>query len=430
MGLPAEVVSEITPIEESVAFLEDLFSRYPRRDFQIRFWNGQTWGTKEEPRFTLVLQHPGALRRMFHEPSELSLGEAYVYDDFDIEGDIEAAMELSDALVQTSYDLARRLHLASLLRKLPNGNHHRVYRQPADLPGAPHSRNRDRQAIAYHYDLAKDFYSLFLDQRLVYSCGYFSHPDDDLDTAQQQKLDYICRKLRLRPGDRLLDIGCGWGALILHAAKQYGVHAQGITLSAPQAEVAREWIEQAGQAGRCRVEVCDYRELAVGKGFDKIVSVGMFEHVGEKLLPEYFAKAWHLLAPGGVFLNHGIGYSAIYKRKGESFVNHYVFPDGEILALHVAVQAAEMSGFEVRDVESLREHYALTLRHWVKRLEQNSEQARQVTNDVTYRIWRLYMAGSVHAFQSGRLNLYQMLLAKPARGNSRLPLTRADWYRT
>jgi cyclopropane-fatty-acyl-phospholipid synthase len=429
MVLRAGVASEITLVEDGIAFLNDLFAYYPKRDFQIRFWEGSTWGGRENPRFTLVLRHPGALRKLFHEPSELSLGEAYVYDDFDIEGDVEAAMELCDALVRSGFDVARRLHLAALRRKLPNCDHRWVSRHSIHLVGAPHSRHRDQQAIAYHYNLPTSFYSLFLDQRMVYSCAYFQRPNDDLDTAQEQKLDYICRKLRLRAGDRLLDVGCGWGALILHAAKHYGVHALGITLSSPQVEVARARMEQAGVTDKCRVEVCDYRELAGEQKFEKIVSVGMFEHVGEKLLPEYFAKAWRLLEPGGVFLNHGIAYSATYKRKGQSFVDRYVFPDSDLVPLNVSLRVAEMRGFEARDVESLREHYTLTLRHWVKRLETHCEQARRITNDVTYRIWRLYMAGSAWGFRTGRLNIYQILLAKPERGDSKLPLSRADWYR-
>jgi cyclopropane-fatty-acyl-phospholipid synthase len=244
-----------------------------------------------------------------------------------------------------------------------------------------------------------------------------------------RKLDYICRKLRLRPGERLLDIGCGWGGLIVHAAAHYDVEAVGITLSVPQAEVARERLRESGLNPRCRVEVCDYRDLEPGQPYDKIVSVGMFEHVGEELLPEYFRRAFGLLRPGGVFLNHGIACSAIYRRQGPSFTDRYVFPDGDLVPINTSLRAAELSGFEVRDVEGLREHYALTLHHWVRRLEAHAEEARRITNDATYRIWRLYMAGSAHGFRIGRLNLYQTLFARPLRGQSGLPLTREDWCR-
>jgi cyclopropane-fatty-acyl-phospholipid synthase len=426
MALPAQPIPNFAPVE-SLGFLDDLFANVPNRDFQVRFWDGTIWGSEHSPTFTIVLKHPGALRRMFHDASELSLGEAYIYDDFDLEGDIEAAMELGEALVQSESSLSRRLHLAWGLRKLPNGDH-RGLSYSAQLSGPVHSPSRDRQAIAYHYNLPTEFYAQFLDQRLVYSCAYFKTREDDLDTAQVQKLDYICRKLRLRPGERLLDIGCGWGALVLHAAKEFGARALGITLSEPQAEVARTRIAAAGLTDRCQVEVRDYRDFDNTPEYDKIVSVGMFEHVGENLLSEYFRRAWNLLKPGGTFLNHGIAYSATYKRKGESFVEKYVFPDGELVPIHVALRAAEACGFEIRDVESLREHYALTLRHWVRRLEQHADQARHIASDIVYRIWRLYMAGSAYGFRSGRLNLYQVLLAKPSHGEAGLPLTRADWY--
>jgi cyclopropane-fatty-acyl-phospholipid synthase len=227
---------------------------------------------------------------------------------------------------------------------------------------------------------------------------------------------------------RLLDIGCGWGGLVMYAAQHYGVEAYGITLSLLQAELAQKRIAEAGLSERCRVEVRDYRDVNEEHSFDKIVSVGMFEHVGQALLPTYFQQAWHLLRPGGVFLNHGIA-SVITEPQRESVFNQrYVFPDGELVPISTTLRAAETSGFEVRDVESLREHYALTLRHWVRRLESHADEVRQLTGDVTYRIWRIYMSASIHAFLTGRNNIYQTLLAKPDRGNSHLPLTRADWY--
>ena len=264
---------------------------------------------------------------------------------------------------------------------------------------------------------------------MVYSCAYFATPDDDLDTAQERKLEYICRKLRLRPGERLLDIGCGWGGLVIYAAQRYEVEAYGITLSQPQAELAQQRIQEAGLTEHCRVEVRDYRDINEANSFDKIVSVGMFEHVGEKLLPTYFRQAWHLLRPGGVFLNHGIASdTTLQAQQGTSFVSTYVFPDGELVPVSSTLRAAEVSGFEVRDVESLREHYTLTLRHWLRRLESNADEARRLTSDITYRIWRLYIAGSAYSFQIGRNNIYQALLTKPDEGESCLPLTRGDWY--
>jgi cyclopropane-fatty-acyl-phospholipid synthase len=314
------------------------------------------------------------------------------------------------------------------LRQLPDGTRAAEHGHSApELSGALHSKQRDRRAVTYHYD-SNDFYALWLDRRLVYSCGYFKSAGDDLDTAQEQKLDYICRKLRLRRGDRILDLGCGWGGLLQYAAAKYGVEAFGITLSVPQAELARERFREAGVSDQCRVEVSDYRDLDLSQQYDKLVSIGMFEHVGKSLLPEYFSRAWALLRPGGVFLNHGIAASATFVRKGPSFVDKYVFPDGELVPIHRTLRVAEACGFEVRDVESLREHYMFTLRHWVRRLEANSDEARKIAGDVIYRVWRLYMSGSAHAFQTGRLNLYQTLLSKPDHGESRLPLTREDWY--
>jgi cyclopropane-fatty-acyl-phospholipid synthase len=365
---------------------------------------------------------------MFWPPNELTLGEAYIYDDFDIEGEIEGAFAFADFLANRQWGISELLSHWKRLLSLPSEGRPRAGRQAAELSGARHSIERDRQAVTYHYDVSNDFYALWLGEKMVYSCAYFVTPDDDLDTAQERKLEYICRKLRLRRGERLLDIGCGWGGLVMHAARNYGAQALGITLSQPQAELANERIREAGLADRCRVEVCDYREIDEPGGYDKLVSVGMFEHVGEAMLPTYFKQAWRLLRPGGVFLNHGVACAHSRKgHRGSSFSDRYVFPDGELAPISATLRAAEASGFEVRDVESLREHYMLTLRHWRRRLEAHRDEVCRVADEVTYRIWRL-MCGSSYAFQIGRLNLYQALLAKPEGGRAGLPLTRADWY--
>ena len=417
---PASVCAEL---------LGALLADYPRRDFQVRLWDGTTWGAARQPRFTLVLKHPVALRALFLAPSDLTVGEAYIYDDFDIEGDIEAAFDFADYLLGQERNPGESSDLTERLQKLPASGHAQAGLRPIELRGPVHSRDRDRQAVTYHYDLPAEFYALWLDRRMVYSCAYFHTPEEDLDTAQERKLEYICRKLRLRPGERLLDIGCGWGGLIMHAAAHYGVRAVGITLSVPQAEWARQRLRESGLIDRCRVEAADYRDIDHGRQYDKLVSVGMFEHLSEALLPGYFSRAWDLLRPGGVFLNHGIAYSATYRRRGPSFIDHYVFPDSELVPISASLRAAELSGFEVRDVESLREHYALTLHQWGRRLEAHAEEARRITDDTTYRIWRLYMAGAAHRFRTGWLNLYQVLLTKPLLGESGLPLTREDWYR-
>lgn len=404
--------------------LEQVLAAYRRSDFRVRLWDGSTWGRDEHPRFTLVVNHPIALRAMLEEPSELSLGEAYIRGELDIEGDVDAAFELADHLTGQKYTAHNRSKLTDLLRFFPASPQTPNDVRPAKLTGSLHSRDRDCRAISYHYDYPAEFYALWLDADMVYSCAYFANLEEGLDSAQERKLDYICRKLQLRRGERLLDIGCGWGGLILHAAAHYGVQAVGITISVPQAELARERIRESGLNDRCRVEVCDYRDVESDRPYEKMASIGMFEHVGEALLPEYFRDVWELLQPGGLFLNHGIAYSATYQRHGPSFIDNYVFPDGELVPISTTLRAAEMNRFEVRDVESLREHYALTLGHWVRRLEAYSDEARRITDEATYRLWRISMSGSAHAFKTGRLNVYQVLMSKCPGGSSGLTLTR------
>jgi cyclopropane-fatty-acyl-phospholipid synthase len=414
-----------------MAIIRDVLGDYHPRDFAVRLWDGTTWGAEpgQPARFTLVLNHPGALRKMLLPPMELALGEAYIYGDFDVEGDMEGVYLLGDHYRRRPRDLAERFKHAGWLLSLPRRGRGASGRRAARQRGALHSRERDQQAVSYHYDTSNEFFSLWLDERMVYTCAYFETPQDDLATAQLAKLDYVCRKLRLQPGERLLDIGCGWGGLVIHAAREYGVEAVGVTLSQAQADLARERIRRAGLAGRCRVEVCDYRDVREPGGYDKLVSVGMFEQVGETRLGEYFEHAWDLLRPGGVFLNHGISCSHAYSLQGPSkFILRYVFPDGGLVPISTTLRIAEEAGFEVRDVESLREHYILTLRHWVRRLESCREEAVRLTDEVTYRVWRLYMSASANGFRVGRFNLHQALLLKPEGAESGLPLRRADWY--
>jgi cyclopropane-fatty-acyl-phospholipid synthase len=420
------------PAREAALELLDILLGDPGMgEIAVRLWEGTTWRpphSQEEPRVTLAINAPGALRTMLERPSDLLLGEMYIFGDLDIEGDIEAIFPPIDRLFERRLGIVDRLRFATMLRRLPPADSGRYDSRRPQLYGSPHSKRRDECAVRYHYDVSNDFYALWLDRRMVYSCAYFEQGSESLDQAQERKLDYICRKLRVKPGERLLDIGCGWGALIMHAAKQYGVRALGITLSKPQAELANERIRAEGLADRCRAEVCDYRDMNQAESFDKLVSVGMFEHVGAKMLPEYFRRAWTLLVPGGVFLNHGIARNVHKPDHGKSFVTKYVFPDGELVPISVTLGAAEEAGWEIRDLESLREHYAMTLHEWVTRLEQQAAKARQVVDEVTYRIWRLYMAGGAHRFRIGWLNLYQALLVKPDNGQARLPMTRADWY--
>jgi cyclopropane-fatty-acyl-phospholipid synthase len=417
--------------QKSLAFLQEVLANIHPRDFSFRLWDGSVWDSEpgEPSRFTMVLRNPGALRTMFWSPSELALGEAYLHGDIDVEGDLESAFLLTDHLLHFRPGLSERLRFGRLLLTIPSPGLHRGTRPAERLRGPVHSMSRDRQAVTYHYDVSNAFYSLWLDKRMVYSCAYFTTPNDDLDAAQEKKLDYLCRKLRLQRGHRMLDIGCGWGGLVIHAARNYGVEAHGITLSGPQAGLANQRIREMGLSAHCRVEVRDYREMDAPESYDKLVSVGMFEHVGEPRQREYFQAAFLLLRPGGTFLNHGIssnsGISAI---PGPSFSDHYIFPDGELLPIGKSLLAAEASGFEVRDVECLREHYVLTLRKWLERLESRREEACGATGERTYRLWRLYLAGATHKFRTGRNSVYQTLLSKPFHGDSGLPLTREDWY--
>ena len=419
--------------EITLSLLQDVFSSSPARDVAVRLWDGTTWqpepGSGEPARCTLVLQHPGALRKMFLPPSDLSLGEAYIYNDFDIEGDIEALFPLMEHFLNGHLGMMEQLRYGKRLLSLPKTDQPRPSDMAAKVHGARHSKGRDRQAVTYHYDRSNDFYALFLDRRMVYTCAYFKTPGDDLDTAQESKLDYVCRKLRLRPGERLLDLGCGWGGLAIYAAQHYGVQVHSITLSQPQVELAQERIAQAGLTQQCHVEVRDYRDLHESSGYDKIAAIGIVEHIGKAMLPTYFKHAWRLLRPGGVFLNHNIALHSNAPGLGRNFVHRYVFPDGDAPPLPTTLRAAEINGFEVRDVESLREHYVLTVRHWVRRLEEHSDEVKKIAGEETFRIWRLFLSVALHDFEVGTSNLYQTLLAKPEKGRSGLPLRREDWYR-
>jgi cyclopropane-fatty-acyl-phospholipid synthase len=418
-------------VELTIRLLHDLFKDDVLQNLGVRLWDGTRWPDDHPRPATLLLNHPGALRSMLLPGTEVGLGEAYLYNDFDVEGNLEAVFGLADEWAQDVNGVLQKLRAARDLMRLPAAPERQQSRRgPAALKGKRHSIERDRQAVTYHYDVSNDFYALFLDKNLIYSCAYFQTPEEALDIAQERKLDYICRKLRLRPGQRLLDIGCGWGGLVIHAAKYYGVDATGITLSQPQADLANERIATAGLSDRCRVLVRDYREVDEPGGYDALASVGMFEHVGEKMLPTYFSRAWDLLIPGGVFLNHGITRRFDTPAHNErSFSDAYVFPDGELTPISASLHTAEEAGFEVRDVESLREHYMLTLRQWVSRLEEHHDQALQYVDEPTYRVWRLFMSGSAYGFDVGQLNLHQALLVRPGKdGRSGIPLTRADWY--
>ncbi len=425
--------------ERTLHVLSEIFAGSSLDNVAVRLWDGTAWPDGRPRAAVLSLKHSKSLARMFLPGTEVGLAEAYLHGTFDIEGDMKAAFEIGDFLLAHLGNWKKKLKLARLLMALPGYDGRSTIRRAASqlLPqirGKQHSPERDRRAVTFHYDVSNDFYRLWLDRRMVYSCAYFESPDDGLDAAQEHKLDYLCRKLRLRPGQRLLDVGCGWGALLIHAARHFGVRAEGITLSEPQVSWARARIAEAGLTNNVTVQLRDYREISPqgGEIYDAIVSVGMAEHVGRERLPDYFRAVHRALKPGGIFLNQAIGESIIPRadNRNGSFIEHYVFPDGDIPPLPIMLRAAESAGFEIRDVENLREHYVLTLRQWLARLEAHHAEALSFVDETTYRIWRLYLAGSGHGFRRGYIAVYQTLLAKlsPA-GQTNLPLTRNDWYR-
>lgn len=422
----------IDPAEVSRTILAELSAGYPG-NFTVRLWDGSVWQPGAGPApFGLVLKHPGALRAMFWPFNPVAFGESYIFDDFDLEGDIFALTGWLRHLVarQEHVRLWDKLRLLRGLLKLPREHNPRDRSKAGRPTEGDHSIAKEREAISYAYDLPAAFYRLFLDPHMQYTCGYFADPAEDLDAAQERKLDYICRKLRLRPGERFVDFGCGWGNLVAFAAKRYGVRAVGVTLSAEQAKCAEETIAGAGVADRARIVTCDYREFSDPEPFDKASSVGMSEHIGNANLPVFLGKIAGCLRPGGAYLHHCITLrpNTPYPR-WTPFARKYVFPNGELQTILHVLTCAAGAGFDIRDVENLREHYVLTLEHWVRRLEVNRAKALELTDEVGYRVFRLYMAGATMGFRTGIYNLNQYLLVKShPDGTTGLPLTRSAWY--
>jgi cyclopropane-fatty-acyl-phospholipid synthase len=394
-----------------------------------------------EPTFALWFRTPAAVVSMVLGRDPLRLAEAYFRGEVDIEGDLFAALALKDHLQEIKISRGERwtaffmaLKLRSLNRGLQpdpaqaqyTGERSLAYRRAVRA----HS-DANREAIRFHYDVSNEFYKLWLGRAMVYSCGYFQRADAELDEAQQAKLEHICRKLLLKSGERFLDIGCGWGALVIHAARHHGVRAHGITLSGNQLELARARIAAAGLEDRVTVELRDYRELDRETLYDKVASVGMFEHVGLENLPVYFDTVRRVLKPDGIFLNHGITHrhSGWRHNLSTDFINRYVFPDAQLDAISNIQRFMENADFEIADVEGLRPHYALTLRAWVRRLERRHARALEYVSEATYRVWRLYMAASALEFESGNLGIYQILARKRgAESHPVLPLTRRHLY--
>jgi cyclopropane-fatty-acyl-phospholipid synthase len=396
---------------------------------EVRFWDGSRLGPADAPA-TIVLRSPNAVRRILWSPNELGFGRAYVLGEADIEGDAFAAFTIffqtaPPELRIGAKTLAKTLRAAGRLGIL--GPPLPPPAEEAKLRGGLHSRHRDAAAIAHHYDVGNDFYRLFLGDSMTYSCARFIDQGDSLETAQAAKYDLICRKLGLRAGMRLLDVGCGWGGMAMHAAANYQVSAVGVTISEQQCELARKRVAEAGLTDSVDIRLQDYRDVAAtGDEFDAISSIGMFEHVGRGRMAEYFGVLTGVLRPGGRLLNHAISTpnGASFDRR--SFIARYVFPDSELQDVADVAAAMEARDIEVRDVESLREHYALTLRHWVRNLEAHWDEAVALVGPVRARVWWLYMAGTVTSFDIGEIAVHQVLGVKPKPdGSSGMPLTRA-----
>jgi cyclopropane-fatty-acyl-phospholipid synthase len=390
----------------------------------VEAYDGSRSGPVDAPA-TIVIRSPDALRRIVTAPGELGLARAYVSGDMELQGSIWALLELRDRIPDVQLEPKMMLRL---VRELGGWREVRPLQPPDEevrLRGRRHSKARDAAAISHHYDVSNAFYRLVLGPSLTYSCAVWHDPDDTLEAAQANKYELICRKLDLRPGMRLLDVGCGWGGMVMHAAQNHGAQAVGITISRQQAELAEKRVAEAGLSDQVQIRVQDYREVADGP-YDGISSIGMFEHVGEARLAEYFECLRRLVRPEGRLLNHGISRPARSEKARlprRSFINRYVFPDGELHEVGRVISITQDAGFEVRHVESLREHYALTLRRWVANLEAHWDEAVAEVGAPRARVWRLYMAGSAVGFEAGRTQIHQVLsVPREPSGGSGVPL--------
>lgn len=374
---------------------------------RVHLWNGRHFDlSPRAPEVTIRVPRPSALGYLLN-PSLASLGRAYVEGKLEVEGHLHAIIDVANELAQQA--------LGATPPSVRRWSGH-----------SAHTRQQDAAAIAYHYDVSNEFYAAFLDPQMVYSCAYFEQGDEDLATAQLKKIDHILTKIRLRPGDQLLDIGCGWGSLVMRAAEKFGAQCTGITLSANQHALASERVRAAGLSDRVHIHLEDYRDVR-GR-YDRITSVGMFEHVGLKNLPRYFSAIGKLLNDDGLMMNHGITTTDIFEgsaRHGAGdFISTYVFPQGELAHIGSVLRAMQQGGLETRDVENLRRHYARTCSLWAENFEQNSHRIRTLVDERRYRIWRVYLAGCAHAFEHDWIALYQVVCSKAGRGTDQL-----DWSR-
>ncbi len=394
-------------------------------DIAFRLWDGSLAHGAYDAPCAVVINEPGALRELVLHRDLLRLADSYLTGAIDVEGDLESLFGLKTYLASLKLSLGSRLHLLRQALRLPG----LARKGSAKGWRARRAAHKNSQAsISHHYDVSNDFYRLWLDPEMVYSCAYFKDTDQALAEAQHDKLDYLCRKLRLQPGQTLLDIGCGWGALAIWAARHYGVQVHGITLSREQQQFALERVRAEGLEDQVRIELLDYRDLPEDAQYDRVVSVGMFEHIGVKNFPTYFGTVRRVLKPDGLFLNHGITDETGWRDTPLTrFMNRYIFPDGELARISDVTDAMEHAGFEPLDVESMRRHYALTLRRWVASLEEKRDAAIHYSSEVTYRLWRLYMAGCAYHFDEGGIGLHQVL-AGHKHALQPVPLRRDDLY--
>jgi cyclopropane-fatty-acyl-phospholipid synthase len=396
------------PAAVGLALIKRLFRDHPSKQFAVRLWDGTEVAWRSNPDFTLVFRDPAILASLALLRHPTAFARAYLDGRIDIRGDVDAAIGLTWQL--------RPPRLLRSARPLADDG--------AGLRAHAH-QGTDARHVRAHYDLPEEFFRLFLDRRMVYSCAYFSGPDQTLEEAQERKLDLVCRKLRLQPGEVFLDVGCGWGALVMWAAQHYGVRAHGITLSPRQAQTARASVAEAGLADRVTIHEGHYQDLSLVA--DKIASVGMIEHVGIGNYNAYFAHLHRLLRPGGLLLNHGITQPPNASDAGGDFVLEHVFPGAELDFLPHTLAVMEGCGFEVVDVQSLRPHYVLTLAEWRRRYVANRAQASRLAPDRTLRLWDLYLPGCRRAFETGLISVHQCLVAKPDEdGKSSAALTREE----
>lgn len=422
-------------IESARHILHRLFRNFDGC-IRICLWDGSEMQLgRDRPEFSLTFRSAKAFRDMVLSHHPLCVVESYFQGLIDIDGDLYSALKLRHYLATLHLPMMEKAMFATRVLMLkPDKTEANSSRRWAHTIrqrlGLGSGRELNRDAISFHYDVSNEFYALWLDELMVYSCAYYEDGSQSLEQAQRNKLEHICRKLRLQPGERMLDIGCGWGALICWAAEHYGVQAHGITLSKNQFDHTQRTIRQRGLERQVTVELMDYRDLKGEAEYDKLASVGMFEHVGLKNLPGYFAIAQRLLKPGGLFLNHGItsDEGGWKKSIATEFINRYVFPDGQLETVSTVQRNMEEAHFEIHDVEGLRQHYALTLRDWVSRLERGHETALKHVPESVYRIWRFYMAACAQQFEEGSTGVYQILASKRAPFSRPIPLTRRDLY--